>query len=118
MCSSQVLRRLRRDWRRKYARPLELVETFVDTSRFTGACYRAANWIEVGQTTGRTRQDRDRRLQVPPKGVWVYPLDSRFRSRLCAHEPTATTLPVGSLRPGQARRVGAGSGSQAAASAS
>jgi hypothetical protein len=79
-----VLRRLRRDWRHKYARPLELVETFVDTSRFTGACYRAANWIAVGQTTGRTRQDRDHRLQVPPKDVWVYPLDSRFRSHLCA----------------------------------
>ena len=80
----RVLRRLRRDWRHKYARPLELVETFVDTSRFTGACYRAANWIAVGQTTGRTRQDRDRQRQVPPKGVWVYPVDSRFRSHLCA----------------------------------
>lgn len=81
---SLVLRRLPGDWRRKYARPLELVETFVDSSRFTGACYRAANWIELGQTTGRTRQDRDRRLQAPPKGVWVYPLNPRFRSRLGA----------------------------------
>jgi hypothetical protein len=80
----RVLRRLRRDWRRKYARPLELVETFVDTSRFSGGCYRAANWIPVGQTTGRTRQDRDRQLQVPPKAVWVYPLDARFRHHLGA----------------------------------
>jgi hypothetical protein len=72
------------DWWRKYARPLELVETFVDTSRFTGACYRAANWIPLGQTTGRTRQDRDRRLQAPPKQVWVYPLHPDFRRRLCA----------------------------------
>jgi hypothetical protein len=79
-----VLRRLRRDWRGKYARPLELVETFVDTSRFTGACYRAANWIAVGQTTGRTRQDRHGQLRVPPKAVWVYPLASRFRHRLGA----------------------------------
>ena len=78
-----VLRRLRRDWWGKYARPLELVETFVDTSRFPGACYRAANWIKVGQTTGRTRQDRDRQMQVPPKAVWIYPLNSQFRSRLC-----------------------------------
>ena len=54
-----------------------LVETFVDTSRFTGACYRAANWIALGQTTGRTRQDREHRLQAPPKGVWVYPLRQR-----------------------------------------
>lgn len=80
----QVLRRLPRDWRRKYARPLDLVETFVDTSRFTGACYRAANWIELGQTTGRTRQDRAHRLQAPPKRVWVYPLAGHFRRRLCA----------------------------------
>jgi hypothetical protein len=80
----QVLRRLGRDWRRKYARPLELVETFVDTSRFAGGCYRAANWIEVGRTTGRTRQDRDRQLQAPVKAVWVYPLTPRFRDCLCA----------------------------------
>jgi len=53
---SLVLRRLPQDWQSAYARPLELVETFVDTSRFTGACYRAANWIELGQTTGRTLQ--------------------------------------------------------------
>jgi hypothetical protein len=80
---SQVLRRLPQDWQRKYARPLDLVETFVDTSRFTGACYRAANWIDLGQTTGRTRQDRAHRLQTPPKRVWVYPLEPQFRRRLC-----------------------------------
>lgn len=79
----QVLRRARRDWWRKYARPLELVETFVDTSRFTGACYRAANWLAVGTTTGRTRNDQTNRPQVPPKVVWVYPLHPRFRARLC-----------------------------------
>jgi len=79
-----VVGRLRQDWQTKYARPLELVETFVDRSRFTGACYRAANWMDLGQTTGRTRQDRGHRLAVPPKGVWVYPLDPHFRARLCA----------------------------------
>jgi hypothetical protein len=81
---SLVLHRLRQDWQGNYARPLELVETFVDTSRFTGGCYRAANWIELGRTTGRTRQDRAHRLQTPPKRVWVYPLDPQFRRRLCA----------------------------------
>lgn len=74
-----VLGRLRQDWQRKYARPLVLVETFVDLSRFTGACYRAANWIALGLTTGRSRQDRTRQLRVPPKGVWVYPLERAFR---------------------------------------
>jgi len=81
---SLVLSRLRQDWQTKYARPLELVETFVDTSRFSGACYRAANWIDLGQTTGRTRQDRSHQLQAPLKRVWVYPLDPQFRRHLCA----------------------------------
>jgi hypothetical protein len=81
---SQVVRHLRADWHRKYARPLHLVETFVDTSRFVGTCYRAANWIEVGQTTGRTRQDRFNQIQVPPKRVLVYPLTRDFRGALQA----------------------------------
>jgi hypothetical protein len=81
---SRVLRRLRRDWQIKYARPLRLVETFVDGSRFTGACYRAANWLDLGQTAGRTRQDRSHRMAVPPKRVLVYPLEPNFRPRLCA----------------------------------
>jgi hypothetical protein len=79
-----VLRRLRQDWQRKYARPLQLVETFVDASRFQGACYRAANWIDLGQTSGRTRQDRQHQIAVPAKRVWVYPLENQFRHHLCA----------------------------------
>jgi hypothetical protein len=81
---SRVLARLRADWQSKYARPLHLVETFVDTARFTGTCYRAANWIDVGQTTGRTRQDRYQQIQVPAKRVLVYPLSPDFRRALCA----------------------------------
>jgi Domain of unknown function (DUF4338) len=81
---SRVLRQLRADWKRKYARPLHLVETFVDTSRFVGRCYRAANWIDVGQTTGRTRQDRFNQIQVPPKRILVYPLTADFRGALRA----------------------------------
>jgi len=81
---SLVLRRLRQDWQTKCARPLELVETFGDTSRFTGASYGAANWTELGQTTGRTHQDRSHRLQAPLKRVLVYPLDPQFRRHLCA----------------------------------
>lgn len=79
---SRVLQQVRRDWRTKYARELHLVETFVDTSRFTGVCYRAANWIELGQTTGRTRQEKSQRPQASPKRVLVYPLTSHFRSAL------------------------------------
>ena len=79
-----MLHRLRADWQSKYARALHLVETFVDTSRFSGGCYRAANWIELGQTTGRTRQDRWSQIQVPAKRVFVYPLTQAFRRDLCA----------------------------------
>jgi len=79
---ARVLRRLRQDWQAKYRRPLSLVESFVDTSRFAGTCYRAANWIEVGQTTGRTRQEKLHRVTSAPKGVWVYPLSPDFRRRL------------------------------------
>jgi len=81
---SQVLRRVRADWHGKYNRRLELVETFVDTSRFGGASYRAANWIDLGLTKGRTRQDRWSRMRVPAKRVLVYPLHRRFRQALCS----------------------------------
>jgi hypothetical protein len=80
----QLTRRLRADWQRKYHAPLSVVETFVDTSRFAGTCYRAANWVGVGTTSGRTRQDRFHRLQVAPKAVYVYPLVSNFREELAA----------------------------------
>lgn len=80
----RIERRLRADWRRKYAEPLSLVETFVDTSRFAGVCYRAANWIAVGETTGRTRQDRFSRIEVPRKTVLVRPLVANFREELAA----------------------------------
>jgi hypothetical protein len=80
----QLTHRLRADWQRKYHAPLSVVETFVDTSRFAGTCYRAANWVGVGTTSGRTRQDRFHRLQVAPKAVYVYPLVSNFREELAA----------------------------------
>jgi hypothetical protein len=52
-----VLRRIGADWQRKYGHPLHWLETFVERERFVGTCYQAANWIRVGQTKGRTRQD-------------------------------------------------------------
>jgi hypothetical protein len=81
---SQILKRLANDWWIKYARSLQLVETFVDASRFRGSCYRAANWLYLGQTTGRTRQDRCYTINVPPKLVFVYPLSKSFRRDLRA----------------------------------
>jgi len=77
-----LTRRLREDWSRKYGHPVWLVETFVETGRFTGACYRAANWLQAGATTGRTRQTLAQ--PVPRKAVYLYPLHPRFRQRLGA----------------------------------
>ena len=78
-----VLKRLNADWQAKYGHPIHLVETFVQCDRFRGTCYRAANWIHVGQTQGRSRQDRDRTLSVPIKDIYLYPLTPRYRALLC-----------------------------------
>lgn len=79
-----ALKRLSSDWQTRYGHPIWLVETFVEEERFRGTAYRAAGWLRVGQTTGRTRQDRDRSLSVPIKGVWLKALHPRFRENLCA----------------------------------
>jgi hypothetical protein len=72
-----VARRIRADWQMKYGHGLDWLETFVERGRFAGSCYRAANWQCVGQTTGRSRQDRDRTRRVPVKDVYLYPLGGR-----------------------------------------
>jgi hypothetical protein len=79
-----ILRRLRCDWQRKYHIAPCLAETFVECERFGGVCYRAANWLRVGQTCGRSRHDRDHTLRVPIKDIYLYPLCSDFKQRLCA----------------------------------
>lgn len=81
---SAVRRRLSRDWQAKYGHPIHLVESFVQRDRFRGTAYAAANWIRVGQTTGRTRQDRFYSLQTPVKDVYLTPLHPAFASRLGA----------------------------------
>ena len=80
---SLCLRRLSADWEARYNHPIVLVETFVERDRFRGTCYRAANFIKVGQTAGRTRQDRNHSITTPVKDIYVYPLHRRFRERLC-----------------------------------
>lgn len=79
---SRVTQRLSRDWQNKYGHPILCLETFVDKSRFQGTCYRAANWIPVGQTTGRTRNDRDHQLVTPIKEILLYPLSRQARQVL------------------------------------
>ena len=77
-------RRIRTDWQRKYGHRIELLETFVEPERFEGTCYQAANWIRVGQTQGRTRQDAPdgQRYQVARKDIYLFPLHPRSTQHL------------------------------------
>jgi len=78
-----ALKRLGADWRGRYGYEPVLVETFIEKDRFKGTCYRAANWIQVGETQGRGRQDRAHCRRSSVKRILVYPLDKRARERLC-----------------------------------
>jgi hypothetical protein len=75
-------RRLSEDWQHRYGHPLWLVESFVEQDRFLGTAYQAAGWLCLGQTTGRTRQDRHHQLRTALKSVWVRALHPHFRTYL------------------------------------
>jgi hypothetical protein len=79
-----LARRVRADWQAKYGHPVHALETFVESDRFKGTCYRAANWLRVGSTQGRTRNDRNHCLRATVKDVYLYPLSPDFRRELCA----------------------------------
>jgi hypothetical protein len=76
-------RRLAADWKTRYGYAPVLLETFVDTTRFKGTCYRASNWIFAGLTQGRGKYDRHTRRQETVKAVFLYPLNPDFRRVLC-----------------------------------
>ncbi|HFE45396.1 MAG TPA: DUF4338 domain-containing protein [Nannocystis exedens] len=75
-------KRLPRDWDERYGYSPVLLETFVE-ERFRGTCYRAANWVCVGQTQGRGKLDREHRAALPKKLIFLYPLRRDFRTVLC-----------------------------------
>ncbi len=81
------VRKIPCDWETRYGnRPL-LLETLVEAGRFRGTCYRAANWIYVGQTTGRGRMDRKHKTQGhSTKDIYLYPLLRDARQRLCGDQ--------------------------------
>jgi hypothetical protein len=80
---SRALHRLGRDWAVRYGNEPLLVETLVDESRYSGHCYRAANWIRLGQTAGRGRMDREHlREGAAPKALWVFALKPDAARRL------------------------------------
>ena len=83
---SRVARRLSSDWQLAYGYQPVLLETFVESARFTGASYRAANWLHVGQTKGRGKLDRYNQYALPVKDVYLYPLHRNYRRILASPE--------------------------------
>lgn len=79
---ARITKQLSADWERCYYHPIYFVETFVDPERFRGTCYRAANWILLGRTTGRGKDDQTNRPNRSIKEVLGYPLTPRFRELL------------------------------------
>lgn len=83
-------RSLQQDWRMQYGVEPVLLETLVDRSRYTGACYRAANWIPVGLTRGRGRMDSGRTTEIERKEILLYPLRRDWQRQLCQTVQRAT----------------------------
>lgn len=82
-----------RDWRKIYNHPIYLVETFVDTEKFKGTCYRADNWIYTGKTTGRGKDEKSQKQTRSKKAVYVYPLQKKFREKLSGGKPSSSSPP-------------------------
>jgi len=79
---SLISRRLSADWEKKYGHPIYCLETFVECDRFKGTSYKAANWIYVGKTVGRERNDTDNSASIPIKHIYLYPLNRNYRQLL------------------------------------
>ena len=79
---SRITKVIRKDWEEIYNHPIYFLETFVDKSRFKGTCYKASNWIYLGNTTGRGKNDQTNKQNRSLKAVWGYPLVSNFRELL------------------------------------
>lgn len=80
---ARAAHRIAADWHAQYGYRPVLLETFVEYPRFRGTAYQAANWIRLGETTGRGKLDVHNQALLPKKTVWVYPLDRHFRRVLC-----------------------------------
>ena len=76
---AMVAKQLPNDWQERYGYRPVLLETFVEQSRFSGTCYKAANWIHVGQTKGRGKLGPAGKISVPIKDIWLYPLSKNFK---------------------------------------
>lgn len=80
---SRAARQLPNDWLQRYGFRPVLMETFVEFERHRGTCYKAANWINVGRTTGRGKKSSSHKQLIPVKDIWLYPLRKNFATVLC-----------------------------------
>jgi hypothetical protein len=80
---SMAAKRIVRDWKQRYGYSPVLMETFVETPRFQGTCYKSANWIYLGNTKGVGRLGDMKNPKLPIKSIWVYPLVKNFHHQLC-----------------------------------
>lgn len=85
----RIARRISQDWQDLYHHPLHLLESFVDTERFRGDCYRAANWTCVGRSVGRGTKAKTRERTTSIKELWLHWLSSDWRTRLTARDEPA-----------------------------
>ena len=79
---SKIAKIVPQDWERYFNHSIYYLETFVDSDRFRGTCYQAANWKYLGKTTGRGKNDQTRQVNRSLKAVWGYPLSKHFREVL------------------------------------
>jgi len=80
---SLACKQIKDDWHSRYNYSPVLLETFVEIDRFTGACYRAANWKEVGITSGRGKLGKSGQEKLPKKYILLYPIAKDFKEKLC-----------------------------------
>jgi len=79
----RIARSISSDWQKVYNHPVLWLETFVDTERFTGTCYQAANWTLLGLTSGRGKYNKTQKQLTSIKAMYGYPLCRDFKKRLC-----------------------------------
>jgi hypothetical protein len=92
-------KRLAKDWHEVYGYSPLLLETYVESKRFAATSYRAANWIYVGRTRGRGRQDRAHQHKQPIKDIYLYPLHPNCQHRLCEEPGPARLCPTPCGKP-------------------
>lgn len=92
---SLAVKQIKDDWLREFCYAPVLLETFVDTEHFEGTCYRAANWLYLGQTKGKGRSAKSHKPNRSRKDIYVYPLERNFKSYLKGEIPYKVVDPDG-----------------------